>query len=186
MANVAANVRAAVSGKAYFAPVGTTAPTDATTAWGTGWTDLGWILSDKGIVESYDDSTKQIRGFQSGATVRTIIQSSDATFEWTSLETKLTTLQVFHKGSSVTSSGGAYSMQVKLPVPQQWAFGFDIVDDPTHILRIVVPQGEISERKPVSYINSDGYYYDLTMMAYPDASGTVAIKISNDTAWGQS
>lgn len=186
MANVAANVRAAVSGKAYYAPIGTAAPTDAVTAWGAGWLDVGWVMSDKGIVESYDDSTKQIRGFQSGATLRTIIQSSDATFEWTSLETKGSTLQLFHKGSTVTNAGGSYSMAVKLPVPQQWAFGFDIVDDPDHILRIIVPTGEISERKAISYVNADGYYYDLTMMGYPDNDGVVAEKLSNDVAWGQS
>jgi hypothetical protein len=186
MANVSANVRAGVSGKAYYSAVGTTAPTDATTAWGSGWIDLGWVMADKGISESYNDSTKQVRGFQSGATVRTIIQNSDAEFGFTLLESKGSTLTLFHKGSTITTSGGNSTLPVVLPVPQRWAFGFDIIDDPTHILRIIVSQGEVMERKPISYMNADGIYYDIVVMGYPDASGVVATKLSNDTAWTMS
>jgi hypothetical protein len=46
MAQDAEEIRVAANGHVYVVAVGTAAPTDVTTAWGSGWADLGLVDDD--------------------------------------------------------------------------------------------------------------------------------------------
>ena len=59
-------VRAAITGFVKYAPLGTAVPTDVTTAWAAGWTDLG-ALDDKGIADSLKLSFTGVSAWQSPA-----------------------------------------------------------------------------------------------------------------------
>ncbi|WP_162890447.1 hypothetical protein [Streptomyces olivoreticuli] len=174
-------VRVALSGAAYVAPKGATAPTDATTAWPTAATDIGWI-SDDGITESNSADTSEIKGWQGGQTVRKVISSSEMTFQFTAIETSKTVLELYHKGSKVVTSNGKSVLAIKAPGPDRRMFGFDVIDGNSHI-RIVVPDGEVTETGDITYKGDEAVSFELTVTAYPSADGTVAIKYSDDPAW---
>ena len=171
------NVRVALTGAVYTAAKGTTAPTNATTAFGAGWTDLGWI-SDDGVEEGYNDDVKEIKAWQGGATVRRVIASSEATLKFTCIESNPDVVELYHKGDTV----GSQKIEVHSPTPDERAFAFDVVDGLTH-MRIIVPRGEVTERGPIKYKTDEAVAYDLTVTCYPDADALVLIKYSDDTDW---
>ncbi|MCX4687227.1 hypothetical protein OG401_23465 [Kitasatospora purpeofusca] len=174
-------VRVAITGAAYAAPKGTTAPTDATTAWPAAAVDIGWI-SDDGITESNSADTTEIKAWQGGATVRKVVSSSEMTFKFTAIETSKTTLELYHRGSKVTGTSGKAVLAIKAPGPDRRMFGFDVVDGTSHI-RIVIPDGEVTEVGDLTYKGDEALAYELTITAYPAGDGTVAIKFSDDPSW---
>ncbi|MFJ7588433.1 hypothetical protein ACIQZO_13810 [Streptomyces sp. NPDC097617] len=176
-------VRVAITGAAYVAPPKTAGlPTDAVTAWPAAVKDIGWI-SDDGITESNSTDVTEIKGWQGGQTVRKVISSSEVSFSFTAIESSKTVLELYHKGSKVVTASGKSVLAIKAPGPDRRVFGFDLVDGDAHI-RIVIPDGEVTETGDITYKGDEAISYELTITAYPDASGTVAIKYSDDPAWG--
>ncbi|MFG2916259.1 hypothetical protein ACGF0D_25635 [Kitasatospora sp. NPDC048298] len=178
----ASAVRVAITGAAYVAPRGTTAPTDSTTAWPAAATDIGWI-SDDGITESNSADTSEIKAWQGGQTVRKVVSGSEMTFKLTAIETSKTVLELYHKGSKVITTSGKSVLAVKAPGTDRRLFGFDVIDGDSHI-RIVIPDGEVTETGDITYKGDSALSYELTVTAYPSADGTVALKYSDDPAWG--
>ncbi|MFD9629794.1 phage tail tube protein [Streptomyces violascens] len=174
-------VRVAITGAAYVAAPKSKLPTDATTAWDAAFTDIGWI-SDDGITESNSADTSEVKGWQGGQTVRKVISSSEMTFQFTAIETSKTVLELYHKGSKVVTTSGKSVLAIKAPGPDRRSFGFDVIDGNSHI-RIVVPDGEVTETGDITYKGDEAIGYELTVTAYPGADGTVALKYSDDPAW---
>ncbi|MFI1099797.1 hypothetical protein [Streptomyces melanogenes] len=175
-------VRVAITGAAYVAPPKSKLPTDATGLWDAAFTDIGWI-SDDGITESNSADTSEVKGWQVGQTVRKVISSSEMTFSFTAIETSKTVLELYHKGSKVVTTSGKSVLSIKAPGPDRRTFGFDVIDGNSHI-RIVVPDGEVTETGDITYKGDEAIGYELTITAYPGPDGTVAIKYSDDPAWG--
>lgn len=178
-------VRVALTGAVYSAPAGTTAPTNATTAWAAGFVELGYISED-GVTESYNDSTTTIKAWQGGATVRTMITSSEAKFAFTCLETNGEVLARYHKGATIAGTGGppatGSSIEVVAAQPDIREWGIDVLDGTNHI-RIYLPSAEVTERGEITYKNDEPVSYPLTLTAYPDDAGIVAFKFSDDVDW---
>jgi len=168
-------VLVALTGAVMSAPAGTAGPADPTTAWAAGWLDLGWISED-GVTEGYADDSNEIKAWQGGTTVRTVITGSTATYHFVAIETSEEVLARYHKGATVTSGVGFSTIEIKGAQPDIRAWGFDIVDGSNHI-RIVVARGEVTERGEITYNNSDAIGYEMTITAYPDDNGVVAVKI---------
>ncbi|MGW8975134.1 phage tail tube protein [Streptomyces platensis] len=175
-------VRVAVTGAAYVAAPKSKLPTDATTVWDAAFTDIGWI-SDDGITESNSSDTTEIKGWQGGQTVRKVISSSEMTFQFTAIETSKTVLELYHKGSKVVTTAGKSVLAIKAPGPDRRIFGFDVIDGNAHI-RIVIPDGEVTETGDITYKGDEAVAYELTITAYPGPDGTVAFKYSDDPSWG--
>ena len=75
-----------------------------------------------------------------------------------------------------------YRMEVKPVIadPRQWVL--DVIDGTRHI-RMYVGNGEITERGDVSYSNGELVGYPITISFYPDESGNLLVKMSDDDAW---
>ncbi|MGW1836318.1 phage tail tube protein [Streptomyces sp. NPDC002067] len=174
-------VRVALSGAAYVGPSGTVGPTDSESTWPAAVTDIGWI-SDDGITESNSSDSTEIKGWQGGQTVRKVISSSEMTFQFTAIETSKAVLELYHKGSKVITTSGKSVLAVKAPGADRRFFGFDVIDGDSHV-RIVIPDGEVSETGDITYKSDEAIAYELTITAYPGLDGTVAFKYSNDPAW---
>lgn len=181
MANDAANVDVAVSGKAYAGPTGTTAPTTAVIALNAGFGDLGWVGED-GMTESYSDDRSEIRG-NDGTVLRTVISGSAATLQFTLLESKAAVLETYHPGSTVETDGSTgYKIDVVAPQGTTQSFVYDVIDGDTH-LRIYVPTGEVTERGDITYTNTGAISYPVTISCYPDTNGVLLTKFSDSAAW---
>lgn len=176
MALNSSNVLVALTGAVYVAPVGTALPTTAVAAWNAAFVDLGY-LSEDGITEAHDDETADIKAWQNGDVVRSMITGSSATYSFTLIETTAAGLGLYYKGSTITGTGdGPATVAVKTPVAQRHAFGFDVIDG-LNIVRWTIAEGEVSERGDITYKNDEAVAYELTVTAYPAANGVHTTKI---------
>lgn len=109
MALDAKNVRVAVTGAALVAPLGTTAPTDSTTAVAATFKDVGYISED-GVTQSISTDVSDIKAWQNGDVVRKVQTSHDYTLQFSMIETTDTTLKLYYADSTATAgavkSGG--------------------------------------------------------------------------------
>lgn len=179
MAADPANIEVVVSGIVSTAPKGTALPTDATTALNVAFTDVGEIGED-GVEESWDDSQTDVKN-NKGVTVRRIINETALTVQLTMLETTATTLEAYYPGSTVTGSG-PYSLAIKAPTTDPRSWVLDEVDGDKQE-RLVIPDGQVTSRGPITYAASGAKQYQITITCYPDASGNLAYKYSPNDSW---
>ena len=164
------NVLVALTGGIVTGPTSATAPTDADSAWAGDFTDLGYISED-GVTESPSDDSTEIKAWQNGQIVRRMITGSSTTYQFTLIETTADGLELYHKGSVVTpEGGGAASIAVKNPTNDRRSFGIDVIDG-DNLVRLYIPDGEVTERGDIVYKNDEAIGYQLTVTAYPDDEG---------------
>lgn len=165
----ASNVRVARTGGVYFAPAATPIPTDTTTALNVAFVELGYVTED-GITQSMDTETTDIRAWQNGDTVRSLRTAHTVTYQFSLLETSTAVLQAFYGNATASSVNvtGASS-----PARGRWVVQ---VVDGTNNIRIVIPDGEVTEWGDVVYANSEPIVYQMTVTCYPDVSGNKAYK----------
>lgn len=179
----ASKVRVAVTGAVYAGPTSATAPTSAVSAVPATYNDMGYISED-GVTEAYDEDVQDIQAWQGGAIVRTLISSSKASLSFTMIESKASTLELFHKGSTVEAISGGYKIDVKSPNVVRKKFILDVLDGNTH-LRIYVLDGEVTERGEITYVNDETISYNVTVTCYP-VNDVVLTKFSDDINWSYS
>lgn len=180
MALDAANVRVGITGGVRSAPVGTTAPTDPTSAYAAGWVEYGYVGED-GVEETFTADSTDIRAWQNGVLVRTVNSKTDATFKLMVIETNKAILADFRPGSSVSTNTGITTTTVKPISPNPRAFAIDVVDGSYHT-RKIIPRGEIVDRGAVVYKNDEAIGYEITIKAYPASDGTLYVEYSDDPA----
>lgn len=163
------------TGKVYNSPIGTTAPTNATTAYGAGWVDLGTISEDGLSVEFNEDST-EIKQW-GGTTVRKMMTGFALTFGFTCLESNRAVIERFHR---FAPTGGRVDIKGGVADPRAWAF--DVLDGDVHV-RYIVRNGELSERGGITHKADEAIAYAFTVTAYPDDNGVAAIEYSDLAAW---
>jgi hypothetical protein len=84
----------------------------------------------------------------------------------------------YHKGSTITptSAHGFSTIEIAAAQADSRAWGFDVVDGTNHI-RIILERAEVTERGDIVYNNSDAIGYEMTVTAYPNDTGVVAVKL---------
>lgn len=180
----ASNVDVAITGAIYRAPIGTDVPTTPTESLDAAWEELGFI-GDGGLTEAPNDTTKEIKAWQNGTTVRRLITGFTYNWSFTAIEQNAVVLETYHKGSTMASTGGVNTLKVLAPNAQRWMFLFDVVDGDKHE-RIVLQDAEVTERGQVVYKNDEAIGFPITITSYPvddDGDPVVAIKMSDDVAW---
>jgi hypothetical protein len=182
MSLAADEVRVGITGELFSAPVGTTAPTDSSTALDAAFTGHGYV-SDDGVTETWDDSVDTIVAWQNATTVRASRTESTMTLACTLLQTRGSNLELFYPGSSVEANGDEYKIEVKPPTSDRREFVLNVVDG-DDLIRIYVGNGELTDRGDVPYKNGDAVMYPVTITAFPDTNGNLMVKFSNSAAWG--
>lgn len=168
MALSASNVRVfgsggSAGGAVFHAPLGTTLPTDTTTALNAAFLDVGYISED-GIIEDQERTNTDVRAF-GGDLVRRITSEFGLTFKFSMLE---------HNANSVTAyygNGSATAWEIKYAaVRKAWVIW--VVDSASSkIRRVAVTDGEVTDVEPVTYTTDGAIVYGVTVTAYPNASG---------------
>lgn len=165
-------------GHVLYAPIGTAAPVDATTAFGVGWVDLGTISED-GLEVASNEDTSDIKQW-GGGVVRKLITSSELTFKFICLESTTGAVERYFKTTIDTTAG---SIDVGRAVRDPMMWGFDIIDGSTHY-RYLVDNGEVSARENITYKADTAASFGLTVTAYQDDQGVAAVLLSDATYWG--
>lgn len=162
------NVRVGATGYALYAATGTTLPTNATAAPAAGFlaNDVGY-LSDAGITMSIGRETTDITAWQNADVVRTIMTGHTVTFQFEMLETNSDSLELAFGNFS------ANTVEIDGTVMPNKAFILHI-DDGGNDIRIVIPNGQVTENGDVVFANNDAVKWPVTITAFPDGSGNKA------------
>lgn len=180
----ATEVRVGITGELFSAPLGTTLPTDSTTALAAAYKGLGYV-SDDGVTEAWDDSVDQITAWQNATVVRSATTQSIGTLALTLIQTRGNVLEAFHRGSQITQpTTGKFQLDVKPIVADPRVWVLEVVDGTVH-MRIVLGNAEITERGEVVYKNGEPIGYPITISCYPDTNGNLMQKWSDDLHWSE-
>lgn len=156
------------TGIAMGAPSGTALPASPVAAVNAAFTDLGGV-DQAGLKQAIAENTTSVVLWD-GTTARKIKTSFDLTFDITFLETNPDVLAAYYGNYADGAHFGTVEMQ-KGTVRQCWIF--DMLDG-ANLIRIVVPDGEITGHGDVLYKDDQAVGYPVTITAYPDASGVNA------------
>lgn len=174
MANTATNVTTGkpnISGAVYVAPIGTTLPTDATTALGTAFICLGYVSED-GLENNNEMDVSAIKAW-GGMIVYRSLNELDDNFALTLIESEnVDVLKAVYGDTNVTiDASGNVTINVKADDPEERVWVFELALRNNRAKRIVIPDGAVTAREAITYNDSDAVGYGITVSAYPDASG---------------
>lgn len=177
-------VRAGLSGTLYVAAVGATAPTNTTSAWAAGWTDLG-LLSEEGPTVQPSMETKDFPAWQEFFPVRTTVTARGMEWTFSLIQKNGTNLKLAFGGGTITDLGNdeyKYEPPATSDVDYR-AFGLEVVDGAI-IDRYVLERGLVTNIAAVPFRNDELVKFDLTVRAAaaPGADDLPWFLISNDTA----
>lgn len=173
MSNNAEAVRVGVTGAVYFAPAGTPVPTSVSGSLDAAFEDVGYISED-GVSESTGTDTNEIKAWQNGDVVRRVQTSHEYSITFTMIETNEKSLELYYGNYTHGLGADNGSVQIDGSQPYRGAFVINVVDD-TDLKRIVIEDGQITERGEVVYKNDEATAYTVTITAYPDSNGVKAM-----------
>ena len=186
MAQTATNVTAAkpaAGGAVYRAPIGTTLPTNSTTALSNAFVALGYCSQD-GLSNSTSITTDNLKAW-GGDTVLTFQSEKDDTFSFTLLEAlNADVLKTIYGEANVSGSLAAgISVSSKAEEPTEYVWVFDMITRGNSTKRIVIPDAKITDLGEISYSDTDavGYQITLTAMAKDGVTHYEYIKAASTT-----
>ncbi|MBP3753593.1 MAG: phage tail protein [Lachnospiraceae bacterium] len=160
-----------VSGAVHFAPLGTTLPTDATTALDPAFVDLGYVSAD-GLTNNNSPESDTVKAW-GGDTVLNLQTDRPDTFALTLIEAmNQNVLKAVYGETNVTvDTNGNVSISATAEDMPSGAWVFDMILKGGRAKRIVVPNGTISELGEITYKDDEAVGYNITITDVPDSSG---------------
>lgn len=164
------NVRVGADGAVAFAPAGSTLPTAWDDTLDGAFADLGFV-SDDGCTETIGASTTDIKNWK-GDAVRTVQTEHKLDYKLKLIETTDDTEDIFYGSDPAAGIEG---------VPgKRGCWVIDVFDgDPDADgvqIRVVIPDGQVTERGDVVYKNDQAIGYEITITCYPDDTAKKAYK----------
>ena len=174
MANTVTNVTAGkpkLGGAISVAPVGTTLPTDATTALNEAFVSLGYCSED-GLTNANTRSSDDIKAW-GGDIVMSVQSEKTDTFQTVFIESlNVDVLKEFFGTANVSgtlATGITVNVNSKELVDRAWVI--DMILRNGALKRIVIPNGKITATEDITYSDTEVSGLGVTITAYPDASG---------------
>lgn len=159
-----------VGGAVSVAPLGTTLPTDATTALSEEFKSLGYISED-GMTNGNSPESDNIKAW--GGDIVTVVQTEKAdTFSFTLIESmNVEVLKEVYGNDNVTgTSATGITIKANAKELEEHALVVDVVLKGGTLKRIVIPNGKVSEIGEVTYKDDEVMGYEVTIAALPDSS----------------
>lgn len=159
-----------ISGGVWVAPLGTTLPTDATTALGASFTCLGYVSED-GLENENEMDVSDIKAWGGNIVYRSLTELTD-NFSFALIESEnADVLKNVYGDDNVTIDGsGNIKVDIKAEDPQEKIWVFELALRGGRAKRIVIPDGAVTSRETITYNDSDAIAYGITVSAYPDSS----------------
>ena len=161
-----------VAGAIYRAPLGTTLPTDASTALAGAFVEMGYISED-GVVNSNAPTTEKIKAW-GGQIVLVVSTEKPDTFQMTFLEAlNSNVLETVYGEANVTVDAltGTINVAANADALDEYVYVIDMVLKGGALKRVVIPDGALSELGDIVYKDDSAIGYQVTLDALPDGSG---------------
>lgn len=184
------NVTAAkpkVGGAIYTAPIGTTVPTDATTALDVAFKQLGYVSED-GLTNELSMESEKIKAWGGDIVLVAQTEKSDS-FTYMLIESlNVEVLKVVFGSDNVTGTleTGITVKANSQQLPDQ-IIVVDTVLKGNVLKRIVIPIASVSELGEIVYKDDEILGYEITMQGLPDKDGNTHyeyIKSATTTSGG--
>lgn len=159
-----------IGGAVSIAATTATLPTDATTALGSAFANLGYISED-GMTQAITRDSEAIKAW-GGDTVLTVQTEFEETFTFSLIEAlSVDVRKAVYGDSNVTGAlATGITTTVNSTELSEHAWVIDLLYNGA-VSRIVVPHGKVSEIGEITYADGEPVGYELTVTALPDASG---------------
>lgn len=170
MANTVSNVSAGKpnpAGALYWAPLGSTLPTDATTALDAAFLPLGYVSED-GLTNSNTRDNDEIHAW-GGDSVLNLESNYSDTFQFTLLEILNVNVLKMVYGDDNVSGALATGITVKANSTERTAgvFVAEMALRDGAKQRIVCPNAKLTELGDITYVDNDAAGYECTLSAMP-------------------
>lgn len=166
--NVVTNVSAGApkaDGAIFRAPIGTTLPTDATTALDAAFEALGFV-SEEGLVNSKTLETETIKDW-GGRDVLTVQSGRSDTYKLTLIEIlNLAVLKTVYGDDNVSGTlAGGITVRGNVAELESAVYVIEIALRDGAKKRVVIPNGKLSEMGDVTYVRNGVVGYPITINA---------------------
>lgn len=175
-----------VGGYAYWAPAGTTTPTNATTALPAAFKLLGY-LSEDGLTIKTDTDTTEVKD-ANGQTVMKVITSYAESYQFSMLEVlRVEAAKLRYNEDAVTGSDKSMTIKHQMPSDNGFVLVFEIAMTGNVKDRLVIGNGTRAEFGDRQVHVGDAQVYDVTVSANDMGNGVTAIEyIGRATAGSES
>ena len=165
----------------WMAPVGTAAPTDATTALAVDWSTLGY-LSEDGVTLSQSTNSEDIYPWQGRSPVRTMITERNLSMEFSMFEFNEQNLQLyFGMEQAKQGSADSWSLNVVSNAPSQiYSFVIDVADLDVKV-RYYIPRGSLSDAGDLEITDAGVMALPVTLKTLDSAGELMEIFYSKAT-----
>jgi hypothetical protein len=162
----------------YIGPVGTAGPTDLTTPWADAWDLVGLLDGEEGFTEGREEESAEHYAW-GGVLFRRTRSKHKRTFQFVALEDNATVFALVNPGSTRTTAGGVRTGVIKVPTSARFAVGFELRDG-TRTKRRYAAEAEVQEVAEIKESETDPTVYDLTVVLFPEADGTLYRTVETD------
>ena len=165
----------------WMAPVGTSAPTDATSALAADWSTLGY-LSEDGVTLSQSTNSEDIYPWQGRSPVRTMITERNLAMEFSMFEFNEQNLQLYFGMEQATQgTADSWSLNVVSNAPAQiYSFVIDVADLDVKV-RYYIPRGSLSDAGDLEITDSGVMALPVTLKTLDSAGELMEIFYSKAT-----
>lgn len=162
----------AAGGAIYRAPLGTTLPTDATTALDTtAFVSLGFC-SDDGLTNSNSPESDNVKAW-GGKNVLALQTDKPDTFQFKLIEVlNPDVIKAVYGDDNVTGTlSTGITVKANANEPEEAVWVVDMVLRDGAAQRIVLPDAKITEIGDIVYKDDEATGYEVTLLAMPDSTG---------------
>lgn len=179
MALASSELQYAGNGEVYVAPVGTTMPTDVTTALAVTWIGLGYTTPD-GVRLSPSMDINDIDAWQSLYPIDKRVSSRDLQIGFSLLQVNKETFKLTFGGGTWSTVTGTHKFVP--PAPEAIDYRAVVVEliDGANKTRVLVPKVMVSDPGELQIRRSEPAAIDITLSLVTTGSGDPYNVLSND------
>lgn len=181
-------IRAALTGNVKIAALGTSVPTDTTSAWAAGWIDLG-LIDDKGVTTSNKKSMNKVLPWQTPLPGRQLLKERDIIYKLAALQLNWQTAELWWDALTATTlSGSTYTLLSPATATlTEWMLGIEWKDGATITYREVAQRGVFTDSADIVHEKGQPVLPSLTYEVLPlDLTTAPVTVLTNDTAFASS